>query len=392
MKNKILFFCERFSSNNFSLTKLFVLIYTGNIIITLIPTGILHENPFQNIFFADSYSYYCEIWRRVGTLDLTQKYWLDYMSVNYSNTGYECRILLESYYPGAPIFSRLSFFLPFQISTLIHPFFGPLLIHFLAQLLLLLLIIKIFKIFEDSSRVKFCSILLFSNPSFVYPVFAFGTEKYQLIVLSVLFVLIDTENKTLETKRIVTIAFLVLYLMLLRENILWSLFFCLQYLGQYRKDSKKFMAILFLGFSSTLYFFQDKFATWNTPDFVTNLGSNRITDEEGALRKLFSKEFFSLVNRSIGADITVMFDNFTIFDVITILLVLVILNGFWLNIKNLNYSVLLFTCIFIGAFNSTLSAAFFHNIDTVTFFRLFIPSVWVAILVTSKTNTKNSRK
>jgi hypothetical protein len=360
--------------------------------ISLLPFGILHGNPFQNLFFVDSYSYFCEIWRRAGTLDSTQKYWLDNVSTIYSNTNYECRTLLGSYYPGAPIFSRLSFFLPFQVSALVHPFIGPMTIHFLAQIVLLLVILKIFIRLKVSRRVKLSSILFFSNPSLVYPIFAFGTEKYQLIILSILFMLIDSVNRDLKTKKIIIFALLIAYLMLLRENLPWSLFFCLQYLGNYRKTSDKIMVFLFLGFSSILYYLQDKFAAWNTPNFVVDLGGSRISDEEGALARLFSKEFFTLVDRSVGADLRAMFGNFTIFDVVTILFILVLLNGFWLKINSISDSILIVICLLIGVINSAVSAAFFLDLEIVTFFRLFIPSVWIVILVTSKIDTHSLKK
>jgi hypothetical protein len=111
-------------------SKLFIVIYCANFLLSLIPVGFISLNPFQNIFLADSYSYFCEIWRRAGIESTEQDFWLHEISKIYSESSYDCKNLVGSYYPGAPIFSRIGFISLFALR--LHN--GQAIIFFIAPL------------------------------------------------------------------------------------------------------------------------------------------------------------------------------------------------------------------------------------------------------------------
>lgn len=358
----------------------FILIYLANIFISMVPTGAIQWNPFQNIFLADSYAYFCEIWRRANISDISQTQTLNTMFELYSNSTYTCHDLLNSYYPGAPIFSRISFILPLQTFAHLHPLIGPLFVHFLFQIILLIFILKLFSVYEKSIFLKLSSIIFFLNPSLVYPIFAFSTEKYQIFTISILYYLFTKNSTESAPRNVILITLGLIYLMLLRENFFWSLFFLILYTSVWRKRSY-YLIVLWIGLTVLLHLFQAGYSFSNTPDYISNYGGNRSYDQTEAVKRVFSNEFMDLLNSSIGADIRAALSNLTVLDIVSAALFFSFLIMFLINITNFKYIFLVIFLFFIGIFQTVVSVAFFTNTDLVTFFRLFLPSFWCLIIL-----------
>jgi hypothetical protein len=361
---------------------IFGVIYLGNVLISLIPIGLVDFNPFQNLFLVDSKSYLCEAWRRADIPIREQTVALDQIGKVYGGEGITCDYLIRSQYPGAPIFSRLLFITPIQIASLVHLIWGPIFLHFTFLFVFFISVVKVLK--SANLVVQLAIILFFLNPSLVYPVFAFATEKYQLLLLTYLLFLIHLKksDKKMHTKFYLAIA----ALMLLRENLIWGFFFCL-YLFFLRRNSRANPSIVLTAFLSMSFsIVQALFSRFNTPNFVNIYGGDRDFTEFQAAKRVFSLEALSLLDKSLFADIRVFFTNFTVLDVFTILSLLFVLIEYSRR-RELEPHLLGLLLLGLGLAMDMFSAAFFKDINVVTFFRLLLPSYWAILVMLSLNRT-----
>jgi hypothetical protein len=362
--------------------KIFGVIYLVNVLISLIPIGLVDFNPFQNLFLVDSKSYLCEAWRRAGIPIQEQNFALDRIGRVYGGEGVTCDYLIRSQYPGAPIFSRLLFISPIQIASLVHPIWGPLFLHFTFLFVFFIFVLKVLK--SANLLVRVAIISFFLNPSLVYPVFAFATEKYQLLLITYLLVLIHLKKG--EKKMHIKFYLAIAALMLLRENLIWGFFFCL-YLFFLRRNSRANPSIVLTAFLSMSFsIVQTLFSRFNTPNFVNIYGGDRDFTEFQAAKRVFSLEAFGLLDKSLFADIRVLFTNFTVLDLFTIFSLLFVLIEYSRSREPTLHLLGLFL-LGLGLAMDMFSAAFFQDFNVVTFFRLLLPSYW-AILVMLSLNKK----
>ena len=355
----------------------FGLVFFANVIISLIPAKFIASNPFQNLFLIDSKSYLCEAWRRAGLSIQAQNFALDQIGRVYGGEGMTCDYLINSQYPGAPIFSRLLFITPIQVASLIQPIWGPLFLHFVFLGVFFFSALRI--VGFASPQIKFAILLFFSNPSIVYPIFAFSTEKYQLLLITYLLVLISSSGrskKRTQAKFYIAIS----SLMLLRENFVWGLFFCFCVFFTKRGGYSALRVIPTASLSLFFSIIQSTFSRLNTPRDLTAYGGDRDFTEFQAAKRLFSHEAADLLNKSFCADLRVLFANFTIFDLLTILsLTFVILE--YVKRRDLIFSFLGLFLLSLGLAMDMFSAAFFNGDNVVTFFRLLLPSYWAILIL-----------
>ena len=367
---------------SFYLPWIFGVVYLVNVLISLIPVGLIDFNPFQNMFLVDSKSYLCEAWRRAGIPIREQAIALDQIGRVYGGGGLTCDYLMRSQYPGAPIFSRLLFITPIQIASLVHLIWGPIFLHFTFLFVFFISVVKVLK--SANLVVQVAILSFFLNPSLVYPVFAFATEKYQLLLITYLLFLIHLKksDKKMHTKFYLAIA----ALMLLRENLIWGFFFCL-YLFFLRRNSRANPSIVLTAFLSMSFsIVQSLFSRFNTPNFVNIYGGDRDFTEFQAAKRVFSLEAFGLLDKSLFADIRVLFANFTVLDVFTILSLLFVLIEYARSREPTVHLLGLFL-LGLGLAMDMFSAAFFQDINVVTFFRLLLPSYWAILVMLSLNRT-----
>jgi len=361
---------------------IFGVIYLGNVLISLIPIGFVDFNPFQNLFLVDSKSYLCEAWRRAGIPIYDQNAALDQVGRIYGGEGITCDYLIRSQYPGAPIFSRLLFITPIQIASFFHLIWGPMFLHFTFLVIFFISALRVLKLANLTVQVAILSFFL--NPSLVYPVFAFATEKYQLLLITYLLVLIHLKKgeKKTHTKFYLVIALL----MLLRENLIWGFFFCLYlfFVGRNSRANPNIVLTAFLSLSFSIV--QSLFSRFNTPKFVNMYGGDRDFTEFQAFKRVFSLEAFGLLDKSLFADIRVLFINFTVLDVFTVLSLLFVLIEYSRRREPTLYLLGLFL-LGLGLAMDMFSAAFFQDINVVTFFRLLLPSYWAILVMLSLNRT-----
>lgn len=361
---------------------IFGVIYLGNVLISLIPIGFVDFNPFQNLFLVDSKSYLCEAWRRAGIPIFDQNAALDKIGRIYGGQGITCDHLIRSQYPGAPIFSRLLFITPIQIASLFHLIWGPMILHITFLVVFFISSLRVLKLANLTVQAAILSFFL--NPSLVYPVFAFATEKYQLLLITYLLVLIHLKkgDKKMQIKFYLAIA----SLMLLRENLIWGFFFCL-YLSFVRRNSRANPNIVLTAFLSMSFsIVQTLFSRYNTPNYVNKYGGDRDFTEFQAVKRVFSVEAFGLLDKSLFADIRVLFINFTVLDVFTVLSLLFVLIEYSRRREPQLYLLGLFL-LGLGLAMDMFSAAFFQDINVVTFFRLLLPSYWAILVMLSLDRT-----
>ena len=361
---------------------IFGVVFFVNVLISLVPVGLIESNPFQNMFLVDSKSYLCEAWRRAGIPIYNQNAALDQVGRIYGGEGITCDYLIRSQYPGAPIFSRLLFITPIQIASLFHLIWGPIFLHFTFLVVFFVSALRVLKLANLIVQVAILSFFL--NPSLVYPVFAFATEKYQLLLVTYSLVLIHLKKSSKKSHTKFYLA--ICSLMLLRENLIWGFFFCL-YLFFVRRNSRAnpsivLTALLSLSFSIV----QTLFSRFNTPKFVNMYGGDRDFTEFQAARRVFSLEAFGLLDKSLIADIRVLFINFTVLDVFTALSLLFVLIEYSRRREPTLYLLGLFL-FGLGLAMDMFSAAFFQDINVVTFFRLLLPSYWAILVMLSLNRT-----
>jgi len=325
---------------------IFGVIYLGNVLISLIPIGFVDFNPFQNLFLVDSKSYLCEAWRRAGIPIYDQNAALD------------------------------------QVGRIYGLIWGPMFLHFTFLVIFFISALRVLKLANLTVQVAILSFFL--NPSLVYPVFAFATEKYQLLLITYLLVLIHLKKgeKKTHTKFYLVIALL----MLLRENLIWGFFFCLYlfFVGRNSRANPNIVLTAFLSLSFSIV--QSLFSRFNTPKFVNMYGGDRDFTEFQAFKRVFSLEAFGLLDKSLFADIRVLFINFTVLDVFTVLSLLFVLIEYSRRREPTLYLLGLFL-LGLGLAMDMFSAAFFQDINVVTFFRLLLPSYWAILVMLSLNRT-----
>jgi hypothetical protein len=186
------------------------------------------------------------------------------------------------------------------------------------------------------------------------------------------------EKKNLNVKFYLVIS----SLMLLRENLLWGLFFCMYLFLTKRRGLSTIKilpaALLVVGCS----LFQSMFSKLNTPGYVTQYGGDRDFTEFQAAKRVFSLEALSLLDKSFFADMRVLLAHFTILDVFTILsLSIVILE--YIRRQEFALPTLGFFLLGLGGAMDMFSAAYFKDVNVVTFFRLLLPSYWAILIMFS---------
>lgn len=330
--------------------------------------------------FIDSYSYLCEAWRRGNISPTEQIHWLAAIQSIYSNQEYSCSYLLNQYYPGAPIFSRTSFIYPLSFVANIHPLFGPLVLNFVVQILLIYLIYK--TVCAQKNIVLIAIIFFFANPSLVYPLFAFSTEKFQITFLLMLVLLIKNKLKFPRSHFRIYFYATLIWFLFLRENILWGIWISLLLVLQSKRHLMKTDAVqaLFVALISFIsYLVSKKVAYINTPSYITEYSGGRAFTESEAVRRVFSSEIIDLIHHSIVADLNIFILNLSVFDVSTFIFAIIIFY-LYLRYGNMGDYLLLISAFMIGIFQCTISAAFFKDQNMVTFFRLLLPSIFIIIV------------